>query len=126
DDYAHNAPKVSAAVRTGAEVARRRGGRLLVVFQPHLYTRTRDFADGFATGLAAADEVFLLDIYGAREDPVEGVSSDLIAGHLGPLVGQGSVHRPASFPEAVSQVVAAVRSGDVVMTVGAGDVTVLA
>ena len=126
DDYAHNAPKVTAAVRTGAEMARRRGGRLVVVFQPHLYTRTRDFAHGFAAGLAEADEVVLLDIYGAREDPLAGITSDLIAGPLRAAAGVRVVHRVRDFEAAVERVVRSVRRGDVVMTVGAGDVTTLA
>ncbi|MCA1782974.1 MAG: UDP-N-acetylmuramate--L-alanine ligase [Intrasporangiaceae bacterium] len=126
DDYAHNAPKVTAAVRTGAEMARRRGGRLVVVFQPHLYTRTRDFAEGFAAGLAPADEIVLLDIYGAREDPVAGITSDLIAGPLRSAPGERTVSRAASFEAAVRAVTAVVRPGDVVMTIGAGDVTILA
>lgn len=126
DDYAHNAPKVTAAVRTGAEMADRRGGRLVVVFQPHLYTRTRDFAEAFAAGLAPADEVVLLDIYGAREDPVAGITSDLIAGPLRSAPGERTVRRARSFEAAVGAVTTSVRPGDVVMTIGAGDVTALA
>lgn len=126
DDYAHNAPKVTAAVRTGAEMARRRGGRLVVVFQPHLYSRTRDFAEGFASGLAAADEVVLLDIYGAREDPLDGVDSELIARPLRSAAGKRTVHRAVSFDRALDLVTGSVRPGDVVMTIGAGDVTILA
>ena len=125
DDYAHNAPKVRAAVRTGAELAARRGGRLVVVFQPHLFTRTRDFADDFADALAAADEVVLLDIFGAREDPVEGVSSELIAEPLRGALGEAAVHRPPDA-DAMRTALGLVRRGDVLMTVGAGDVTVLA
>ena len=126
DDYAHNAPKVAAAVQTGAEMARRRGGRLVVVFQPHLYTRTRDFAEAFAAGLAPADEVVLLDIYGAREDPVAGITSDLIAGPLRTAPGERTVRRATGFEAAVGAVIGSVAPGDVVMTVGAGDVTTLA
>ena len=126
DDYAHNAPKVRAAVRTGAEVAARRGGRLIVVFQPHLFSRTRDFAEGFAEGLAAADEIVLLDIYGAREEPIEGVTSDLIADLVRGRPGSGRVHRPDSFDAAADLVLEMAQPDDIVMTVGAGDVTALA
>ncbi|MGA8047125.1 MAG: UDP-N-acetylmuramate--L-alanine ligase [Dermatophilaceae bacterium] len=126
DDYAHNAPKVTAAVRTGLEMARRREGRLIVVFQPHLYSRTRDFADEFADALTPADEVVLLEVYAAREDPIEGVSSALIVDRLSSR-GQA---RPAvvepGFEAAVEHVLAVARPGDVVMTIGAGDVTTLA
>lgn len=124
DDYAHNAPKVTAAVRTGVEMARRRSGRLIVIFQPHLYSRTRDFAQRFAQALAPADEIVLLDIYGARENPLPGVSSDLIAD---PLRAAGaSVRRRSDFDAAVETAGSLARSGDVVMTIGAGDVTLLA
>lgn len=126
DDYAHNAPKVAAAVRTGAELARRRGGRLVAVFQPHLYSRTRDFAQGFAEGLAVADEVVLLDIYGAREDPIDGVTTALIADPLRQRDGAPRVVCVTDFAEAVDLVQRTAASGDVVMTIGAGDVTTLA
>ena len=126
DDYAHNAPKVTAAVRTGLELAHRREGRLIVVFQPHLYSRTRDFAGEFAVALDPADEVVLLEVYAAREDPIEGVSSALIIDRLS---GRGPT-RPAilapGFEAAVVHVLAVARPGDVVMTIGAGDVTTLA
>lgn len=122
DDYAHNPGKVSAVVRTAARLAS--GGRLVVIFQPHLYSRTRDFADAFARGLEAADRVLLLDVYGAREDPVAGVTSELIAA---PLRRSGTdvevVTDRASVPDLA---VAGAGVGDVVLTVGAGDVTRLA
>ena len=73
DDYAHNPTKVAAAVATARRAAG--DGRVLVLFQPHLYSRTADFAAEFAEALADADEVVLTAIYGAREDPVPGVTS---------------------------------------------------
>lgn len=124
DDYAHNAPKVAALVGTAAEIVRRAGdGRLLVVFQPHLYTRTRDFAAQFAAGLAPADDVVLLDVYGAREAPVEGITSALVGDLLRDLPGERTVAVGLSPEDAVAHVVAAARPGDLVLTVGAGDVT---
>lgn len=123
DDYAHNADKVAAVVQAGRS-ATPEGGRLVVVFQPHLYSRTRAFAEQFAHGLAAADLVVLLEIYGAREDPVPGVSSQLIAQHLsGPRSAAPEVRSgldPGSAPPALAEWV---RAGDLVLTVGAGDVT---
>ena len=77
DDYAHNPGKVAAVVGTGAELAS--PGRLVVVFQPHLYSRTRDFADALAASLSPADVVVVMDVYAAREDPVPGVSGALVA-----------------------------------------------
>ena len=91
DDYAHNAPKVAAVVSTGADLVRRAGsGALHVIFQPHLYSRTRDFAVEFAHALAPADHVVLLDVYGAREAPVDGISSALIGDPLRELQGERS------------------------------------
>lgn len=125
DDYAHNAGKVAAVVRTAADIAARRGGRLHVAFQPHLYSRTRDFAQGFALGLAPADTVILLDVYGAREQPMEGISSELIAAPLRELPGERTVAVGGSFEEVAVALASAASSGDLVLTVGAGDVTEL-
>ncbi|WP_434967462.1 UDP-N-acetylmuramate--L-alanine ligase [Janibacter indicus] len=118
DDYAHNPGKVEAVVRTAKEIAGEH--RLWVIFQPHLYSRTRDFATGFAAGLVPADEVLLLDVYGAREDPVPGVGSHLISE---PLVAQGRSARVVSLDEAIAAVAQGAADGDLVLTVGAGDVT---
>lgn len=126
DDYAHNPGKVAAVVRTAAEIASRRGGRLHVAFQPHLFSRTRDFAQGFAAGLGPADTVALLDVYGAREQPMEGITSELIAGPLRDQPGERAVSVGGTF-EAVASALADVASpGDLILTVGAGDVTDLA
>ncbi|MGE9809006.1 UDP-N-acetylmuramate--L-alanine ligase [Janibacter sp. G1551] len=120
DDYAHNPGKVEAVVRTAKEVAGE--GRLTVIFQPHLYSRTRDFAAQFAAGLAPADRIVLLDIYGAREDPVDGVTSELVAE---PLRASGSDVLVLDKESAVARAVEGTQSGDLVLTVGAGDVTAL-
>lgn len=118
DDYAHNPGKVEAVVRTAKEIAGKH--RLFVIFQPHLYSRTRDFAAGFAAGLMPADEVLLLDVYGAREDPIDGVGSQLIAE---PLVRAGRSARVVDAAAAIEAVARDAREGDLVLTVGAGDVT---
>lgn len=120
DDYAHNPGKVEAVVRTAREIAGQH--RLVVVFQPHLYSRTRDFAEAFAAGLEPADEVLLLDIYGAREDPVAGVTSSLIAD---PLSAAGTVTAVVPPEEAVRRIAEGTTEGDLVLTVGAGDITEL-
>jgi UDP-N-acetylmuramate--alanine ligase len=80
DDYAHHPEELKALISGAKELF----GNLkcTVIFQPHLFTRTRDFADGFAASLDLADEVFLLPIYPARELPIEGVTSGLIAGKM--------------------------------------------
>ena len=76
DDYAHHPEELKAAIRSVKRLYP--GKKLTVIFQPHLYTRTRDFADGFAEALDLADELIMLDIYPARELPIEGVHADMI------------------------------------------------
>ena len=76
DDYAHHPQEIATTISSLREAFPDR--KLTAVFQPHLYTRTRDLADGFAQALSTADSVILLDIYPARELPIEGVSSELI------------------------------------------------
>jgi UDP-N-acetylmuramate--alanine ligase len=127
DDYAHNPAKVAAVVSTAADVVRRAGsGHLRLVFQPHLYSRTRDFASRFADALAPADHVVLLDVYGAREEPVAGVGPELIGDPLRDLPGERRVEVGLDRVAAVASLVAAAEPGDLVLTVGAGDVTALA
>ena len=76
DDYAHHPQEIATTISSLREAFPTR--KLTAVFQPHLYTRTRDLADGFAEALSTADSVILLDIYPARELPIEGVTSELI------------------------------------------------
>ena len=116
DDYAHHPTEVRAALAAARSVAGDR--QVHVLFQPHLFSRTREFAQEFAEALNAADTALVLDIYPAREDPIPGVTSQLIADHLGSrgrLVGAGR--------EAVQAVLDAAAPGDIVLTAGAGDVT---
>ncbi|MCK0112669.1 UDP-N-acetylmuramate--L-alanine ligase [Ornithinimicrobium sp. F0845] len=121
DDYAHNPDKVAAVVRAGRGLVDASGGRLAVVFQPHLFTRTRDFAREFAAGLSSADLVVLMDVYAAREDPLDGVTGATIA----ELVDGPEVHFVADRDAVVPTVAGWVRDGDLVLVVGAGDVTEL-
>ncbi|PWJ53675.1 UDP-N-acetylmuramate--L-alanine ligase [Quadrisphaera granulorum] len=121
DDYAHNPAKVAAAVATGRLVAG--AGRLVVAFQPHLYSRTADFAAEFARALSGADEVVVLDVYAAREDPVPGVTGALVAD----LVQAPARVRFEPDMAAVAQtLVDLAQPGDLVLTIGAGDVTAVA
>jgi UDP-N-acetylmuramate--alanine ligase len=76
DDYAHHPQEIAAAISSIRDIFP--GRKLTAVFQPHLFTRTRDFADGFAKELSKADKLILLDIYPAREEPIEGVTSEII------------------------------------------------
>jgi UDP-N-acetylmuramate--alanine ligase len=123
DDYAHNGPKVAAVVRAGRAVAGD-GRRLVVVFQPHMYSRTAAFAADFADGLSPADVVVVLDVYGARESPVPGVSGETVVSALRARGGRTpELHYVAARDEAVDRISALLRAGDLVLTVGAGDVT---
>lgn len=121
DDYAHNPAKVAAAVATGRQVAG--SGRLVVAFQPHLYSRTRDFAVEFAEALSGADDVLVLDVYAAREDPLPGVTGALVADRVAPPARVAfEPDRAAAAPALVERA----RPGDLVLTIGAGDVTAVA
>ncbi len=115
DDYAHHPAEIEAFLRSVKAMYPNR--RLTVVFQPHLYTRTRDFADGFAKSLNLADELLLLDIYPAREMPIPGVNSDLIYRNV-------TTHKERCTKEDVIQKLKS-RKIEVLATVGAGDIDTL-
>ena len=76
DDYAHHPKELSTAISSMRDIFP--GRKLTAIFQPHLYTRTRDFADDFAAALSKVDKLILLDIYPAREEPIPGVTSEII------------------------------------------------
>lgn len=115
DDYAHHPTEVTRALEAGRTVAA--GHNLYVLFQPHLFSRTKEFAQEFAQALSMADRAYVMDIYPARELPMEGVTSHLIT-----EAGFSEVHY-SSAEDAVVQIAEQVQPGDVVMTVGAGNVT---
>lgn len=117
DDYAHHPTEVNAALKAGRTVVGE--GNLHVVFQPHLFSRTQEFYAQFAQALSLADSVQVLEIYPAREAPIPGVTSELIAERI---AVPSHVLSPAA---AVAQVAQTAKPGDVVMTIGAGDVTEL-
>ncbi|HMJ17402.1 MAG TPA: UDP-N-acetylmuramate--L-alanine ligase [Gemmatimonadaceae bacterium] len=119
DDYAHHPTEIAATLQ--AARASYPGRRIVAAFQPHLFSRTRDFSEAFGQSLSFADAVFLTEIYPAREKPIAGITSDLIAASLSragrPAVWQGS---RSDLSEALCGFV---RTGDVVITIGAGDIT---
>ncbi|UEL29947.1 UDP-N-acetylmuramate--L-alanine ligase [Pseudarthrobacter sp. L1SW] len=115
DDYAHHPTEVRAALAAARSVAG--DHKVHVLFQPHLFSRTREFAQEFADALNLADTALVLDIYPAREDPIPGVTSQLIADHL----DQGG--RLVAAADAVAVLASAAADGDIVVTAGAGDVT---
>ena len=112
DDYAHHPRELAATLLSLRRMFP--GRRITALFQPHLYTRTRDLCDGFAEALSHADEVVLLPIYPAREEPIEGVTSEIIAERV--TVPCRIVPR-----EALADVVAAMPT-DVVVSFGAGNI----
>ncbi|OBJ73556.1 UDP-N-acetylmuramate--L-alanine ligase [Mycobacterium sp. 1274756.6] len=121
DDYAHHPTEVTATLTAARTMVEQAGtGRLLVVFQPHLYSRTRDLAPQFGAALGAADEVFVLDVYGAREQPLPGISGATIAEQV-----SAPVRYLPDFSAVADTVAAATGAGDLVITMGAGDVTLL-
>lgn len=115
DDYAHHPTEVEALMHQAREAAGE--GRVLVLFQPHLYSRTRNFASRFAQALDMADQVVVCDIFRAREDPIAGVTSRLITDKMqhGSYLGDRD--------EAARVLANTAEPGDLILTVGAGDVT---
>jgi UDP-N-acetylmuramate--alanine ligase len=120
DDYAHHPTEVEAALRAARGVGR---DRVVVVFQPHLVSRTRIFAADFGRALALADEVLVLDVYVAREDPDPQISGELISSAV-PLPAHRVQYVP-TMDDALAALLGLVRPGDLVITMGAGDVTAL-
>lgn len=118
DDYAHHPTEVAATLATARAAVG--GGRVLVLFQPHLFSRTRQFADRFAAALDLADDVIVTAIYPAREDPLPGVTSELITRTM----ARGRYVEDRH--EAARVLAGRARPGDLVLTMGAGDVTELA
>jgi UDP-N-acetylmuramate--alanine ligase len=117
DTYAHHPTELAADLRAARAVAG--AGRVIAVFQPHLYSRTRIFAAEFGAALALADEAVVLDIYAAREDPEPGVTGKLVADAV-----PGGTARYVESAADVPRVVASLAEpGDLVLTMGAGDVT---
>jgi UDP-N-acetylmuramate--alanine ligase len=121
DDYAHHPTEVSAVLAAARPLAG--DGRVIAVFQPHLFSRTRIFATEFGRALAAADEVIVMDVYASREDPEPGVTGALVAAAV-PLPPQNVTFEP-SWSAVPARVADRVRPGDIVITFGAGDVTLL-
>lgn len=119
DDYGHHPTEVKVTLTTAKNLAQ--AGRVIVIFQPHRYSRTAAFATQFSTSLALADFTYLLEVYAASEKPLPGVSSLLIAKAMNPQ----QVKFEPSMIEVVNEVVAMAKSGDVILTLGAGDVSSL-
>lgn len=113
DDYAHHPTELNAVINSIKTFYP--GKKLLVVFQPHLYTRTRDFAEGFAQSLAQADALILLDIYPARELPIQGVTSQWLLSKV-----DLQEKETCNLPEALERI--KTKDFDILLTVGAGSI----
>ncbi|MBR6140559.1 MAG: UDP-N-acetylmuramate--L-alanine ligase [Bacteroidaceae bacterium] len=113
-DYAHHPEEIRRSLESLRELYQ--GRRIKVIFQPHLYTRTRDFYREFADALSLVDDVCIVDIYPAREAPIEGVTSKLIYDNLRPGIKRQMCHK--------DEILDVVRQGgfDVLVTLGAGDI----
>ena len=118
DDYGHHPTEINVTLQAARRYAD--AGRLIVIFQPHRYSRTKAFAAQFAHELSAADRAIVLEVYAASEKPIDGVSSKLITS----MMSKGE-YIP-NFVEVTDSVVADAQPGDVIVTLGAGDVSSLA
>jgi UDP-N-acetylmuramate--alanine ligase len=118
DTYAHHPTEVVADLRAARAIAAG-SGRVIAVFQPHLFSRTSIFAAEFGAALGLADEVVVLDVYAAREDPVPGVTGRLVAD----AVPGGAARYVPDFGDVPRAVAELARPGDLVLTMGAGDIT---
>lgn len=117
DDFAHHPTEVAAALKAARAVAG--AGRLITVFQPHLYSRTRLMHAEFAEALALSDQVVVLDIYAAREDPEPGVTGALVSDSF---ADQSKVHYVPNWDDAPAVAAKLAGAGDFIITMGCGDV----
>ena len=119
DDYAHHPTEIAAAI--AAARGSFPGARLVAVFQPHLFSRTRDFAGQLGAALAAADRIWVSDIYPAREAPIPGITGELVCDAVTAARGGGGRYHPdlSTLPAALA---GTLRAGDVCLTLGAGSI----
>ena len=117
DDFAHHPTEVAAALKGARAVVGK--GRLITVFQPHLYSRTRIFAQEFAEALALSDQVVITDVYAAREDPEPGVTGATISTRF---VDRSKVHYVEKWEDTAATAASLAKPGDFVITMGCGDI----
>ncbi|MBC7286945.1 MAG: UDP-N-acetylmuramate--L-alanine ligase [Armatimonadetes bacterium] len=122
-DYAHHPTEIGVVIQAAREHL---GGKVLVVFQPHLFSRTRDLMDGFATCFNDADEVIILPIYAAREEPLPGITSEVLYQRVRQARGERETRIAETFDEVAERARLYHRAGWVVLVLGAGDVEKLA
>jgi UDP-N-acetylmuramate--alanine ligase len=122
DDYAHHPTEIAATLAAARQVYPRR--RLVALFQPHLYSRTRDFAQDFGRALSACDVAIVTDVYPSREKPIPGVTGELVAS-AAREAGHARVLYVAEKEKVVPELERLMVSGDLLLTMGAGDVVKL-
>ncbi len=121
DDYGHHPTEIKATLAAARQCGFR---KVHVVFQPHRYTRTRDLLEDFTTAFGDADSLSVLDIYAASEKPIEGISGEALAKAIGEKAGLGADY-VSSFADAVNLVATTAHDGDMILTLGAGNVSQL-
>lgn len=124
DDYGHHPSEIKAtlkAIREGLQISNKKTDRLIVLFQPHRYTRTRDLIDDFSVSFHDADMLVVLDIYPAGEPPIEGVNSENLIEMIRDA-GYKNVFFKRDQEDAVAHIIGNLREGDILLTLGAGNV----
>ncbi|MFZ3137617.1 MAG: UDP-N-acetylmuramate--L-alanine ligase [Thermodesulfovibrionales bacterium] len=124
DDYGHHPSEIKAtlkAIREGLQISNKKTDRLIVLFQPHRYTRTRDLIDDFSVSFHDADMLVVLDIYPAGEPPIEGVNSENLIEMIR-NAGYKNVFYKKDQEDAVAHIIRNLREGDILLTLGAGNV----
>jgi UDP-N-acetylmuramate--alanine ligase len=119
DDYAHHPTEIAATLAAARQV--HPGRRLVALFQPHLYSRTRDFAEDFGRALLACDVAVVTDVYPSREKPLAGVTGELVAAAARKAGHANVVYLPEK-KKVVQSLAGILKSGDLLLTMGAGDV----
>jgi UDP-N-acetylmuramate--alanine ligase len=119
DDYGHHPTEIRATLAAARECGHK---HIHVLFQPHRFSRTLDLLDQFSGAFVDADTVIVLPIYAASEEPIPGITGEVLAGRIqGP-----QVQFAPDFPSAVAAIVAQAKEGDLILTLGAGSVSQLA
>jgi UDP-N-acetylmuramate--alanine ligase len=121
DDYGHHPTEIKATLAAARQCGFR---KIHVIFQPHRYTRTRDLMDEFAAAFENADSLFVLDIYAASEQPIEGITAEALALRISEKGGRAALYA-GFFAEAVNSVAEVAQEGDMILTLGAGSVSQL-
>jgi UDP-N-acetylmuramate--alanine ligase len=119
DDYGHHPTEIRATLAAARQCGYR---KVHVIFQPHRYTRTRDLMEEFTTAFGDADSLFVLDIYPASEQPIEGITGEALARRIAEKEGR-NISYVSSFEDAVAAASSAAQHGDMILTLGAGSVS---